>query len=119
MFGEDDLTDRGERFLAAELIREKLFRLLGDELPYASTVVVEKFEELPRLRRIFATVLVERDAQKAIVLGGGGERIKRIATESRLDLEKLLGTRVYLELYVKVRSGWADDEQSLRAYGYE
>lgn len=119
MFGEDDLTDRGERFLAAELIREKLFRLLGDELPYASTVVIEKFEELPRLRRIFATVLVERDAQKAIVLGSGGERIKRIATESRLDLEKLLGTRVYLELYVKVRSGWADDEQSLRAYGYE
>ncbi len=119
MFGEDDLTDRGERFLAAELIREKLFRLLGDELPYSSTVVVEKFEELPRLRRIFATVLVERDAQKAIVLGSGGERIKRIATESRLDLEKLLGARVYLELYVKVRSGWADDEQSLRAYGYE
>jgi len=118
-FGEEDFTDRGERFLAAELIREKLFRLLGDELPYQSTVVVEKFEELPKLRRIFATILVERDAQRPIVLGGGGERIKRIATEARADLEKLLGTRVYLELYVKVRSGWADDEQSLRAYGYE
>ncbi len=118
-FEEDQLTDRSERFLAAELIREKLFRLLGDELPYESTVVVEKFEELPRLRRIHATILVARDAQKAIVLGSGGERIKRIATESRLDLERMLGCRVYLELFVKVRSGWSDSEQSLRAYGYE
>jgi GTP-binding protein Era len=116
---DDDLTDRGERFLASELIREKLFRLLGDELPYSSTVVIERFEELPKLRRVFATVLVERDAQKAIVLGASGERIKRIATEARIDLERLLGMPVYLELFVKVRSGWADDEQSLRAYGYE
>jgi len=119
MFGADELTDRSERFLATELIREKLFRLLGDELPYESTVVIEKYEELPRLRRIFATLLVERDAQKAIVLGAGGERIKRIATESREDLERLLGTKVYLELFVKVRGGWADSEQSLRSYGYE
>jgi GTP-binding protein Era len=119
VYADDELTDRAERFLAAELIREKLFRLLGDELPYQSTVVVEKYEELPALRRIFATVLVERDAQKAIVLGASGERIKRIATEARLDLERMLGTTVYLELFVKVRSGWADDEQSLRAYGYE
>lgn len=119
MFGEDELTDRGERFHAAELIREKMFRLLGDELPYQSTVVIELFEELPRLRRIHAAVLVEREAQKAIVLGSGGERIKRIATEARQDLERLLGTKVYLEVFVKVRSGWADTEQSLRAYGYE
>jgi GTP-binding protein Era len=119
MFGEDELTDRGERFQASELIREKIFRLLGDEIPYESTVVIEKFEELPRLRRIFATVLVDREAQKAIVLGAGGERMKRIATESRLDLERMLGVKVYLEIFVKVRSGWADNEQGLRAYGYE
>jgi len=119
MFEEDELTDRGERFQAAELIREKMFRLLGDELPYASTVVIEQYEELPRLRRIHATVLVERDAQKAIVLGAGGERIKRIATEARQDLERLVGVKVYLEVFVKVRSGWADSEQSLRSYGYE
>jgi len=119
IYGADELTDRGERFFAAELIREKLFRLLGDELPYESTVVIDRFEELPRLRRIFATVLVERDAQRAIVLGSGGERIKRIATEARVELERLLDARVYLELFVKVRSGWADDERGLRAYGYE
>lgn len=119
MFEEDELTDRGERFQASELIREKIFRLLGDEIPYESTVVIEKYEELPKLRRIFATVLVDRDAQKAIVLGAGGERLKRIATEARIDLERMLGTKVYLEVFVKVRSGWADNEQGLRAYGYE
>jgi GTP-binding protein Era len=118
-FGEDELTDRGERFHAAEIVREKLFRLLGDELPYESTVVVERYEELPKLRRVFATILIAREAQKAIVLGAGGERIKRIATEARQDLERLLGVKVYLEVFVKVRSGWADTEQSLRAYGYE
>ncbi|MCC7059132.1 MAG: GTPase Era [Burkholderiaceae bacterium] len=115
----DTLTDRSERFLAAELIREKLFRLLGDELPYASTVEIERYEELPRLRRIHAAILVDRDSHKPIVLGARGERIKRIATEARLDLEKLLGSKVYLELFVKVKSGWASSEQSLRAYGYE
>ncbi len=115
----DTLTDRSERFLAAELIREKLFRQLGDELPYASTVVIERFEESPKLRRIHAAILVDRDSHKPIVLGAGGERIKRIATEARLDLEKMLGGKVYLELFVKVKSGWASSEQSLRAYGYE
>ena len=119
MFGDDELTDRGERFQASELVREKLFRLLGDELPYQSTVVIERYEETPRLRRVFATVLVEREAQRAIVLGAGGERIKRIASEARQDLERMLGVKVYLEIFVKVRSGWADTEQSLRAYGYE
>ena len=115
----DALTDRSERFLAAEMIREKLFRQLGDELPYESTVEIERFEEAPRLRRIFAAILVERDAQKAIVIGRGGERIKRLSTEARQELEHLLGGPVYLELFVKVRSGWADSEATLRAHGYE
>jgi GTP-binding protein Era len=119
LFDEDTFTDRSERFLAAEAVREKMFRLLGDELPYQSTVVIEKFEELPALRRIFAAIVVERDAQKPIVLGAGGERIKRIASEARQDLERLLGCRVYLEVWVKVKGGWADDEKRLRTYGYE
>ncbi|HMS78672.1 MAG TPA: GTPase Era [Burkholderiaceae bacterium] len=119
LFDEDTFTDRSERFLAAEAVREKMFRLLGDELPYQSTVVIEKFEELPGLRRIFAAIVVERDAQKPIVLGAGGERIKRIASEARQDLERLLGCRVYLEVWVKVKGGWADDENRLRTYGYE
>jgi len=119
MYDPDSLTDRSERFLAAELIREKLFRRLGEEVPYDSTVEIEMYEELPKLRRIHAAVLVEREGQKPIVLGAGGERIKRIATEARQDLEKLLGCKVYLELFVKVKSGWAATEQSLRAYGYE
>ncbi|MEZ5661206.1 MAG: GTPase Era [Burkholderiaceae bacterium] len=118
-YGEDELTDRSERFLAAEIVREKLFRTLGAELPYDMTVLIERFEQEGDLRRIHATILVARDSQKGIVLGRSGERIKRMATEARLDIEKLLSTRVYLELFVKVRSGWADNEQSLRAYGYE
>ncbi len=113
------LTDRSERFLAGEIVREKLFRLTGDELPYTSTVVVDRFEEEGNLRRIAATIVVERDAHKAMVIGEGGERLKRIGTESRLELEKLLGAKVFLELWVKVRSGWADSEEHLRSYGYE
>ena len=119
LYDADSLTDRSERFLAAELIREKLFRQLGDELPYDSTVEIEMFEELPKLRRIHAAILVEREGQKPIVLGARGERIKRIASDARHDLEKLFGCKVYLELFVKVKSGWAATEQSLRAYGYE
>ncbi|MFN7667489.1 MAG: GTPase Era [Burkholderiales bacterium] len=119
MFGPDDLTDRPVRFLAAELIREKVFRLVGDELPYTSTVIIDKFEEGETLQRIFATVLVENDNQKAILIGAQGERMKRIASEARADLEKLLGSKVYLEIWVKVKSGWADTEASVRAYGYE
>jgi GTPase len=118
VFTEDDLTDRSERFLASELIREKLFRLLGDELPYETTVVIEKYEEEGDLRRIFASILVVRDGQKAIVVGRGGERIKRIGSEARADIEQLTGGKVYLELFVKVKSGWADTEQSLRSFGY-
>lgn len=119
LFDEETFTDRSERFLAAETIREKLFRLLGDELPYQSTVVIEKFEELDGVRRIFAAIVVEREAQRPIVLGSGGERIKRIASEARQDLERLFDARVYLEVWVKVKGGWSDDETRLRAYGYE
>jgi GTP-binding protein Era len=116
---EEALTDRSERFLASELIREKLFRLTGDELPYSSTVVVEKFEEDGGLRRIAAAIVVERESHKGMIIGGGGERLKRIGMEARIELESLLGAKVFLELWVKVRSGWADDEEHLRSYGYE
>ena len=118
-YDPEHLTDRSERFLASEIVREKLFRLTGDELPYASTVVIDKFEEDGTLRRIAATIVVERDAHKAMVIGEGGERIKRIGTEARHDLERLLDAKVHLELWVKVRSGWADSEEHLRSYGYE
>jgi GTP-binding protein Era len=116
---EDALTDRSDRFLAAEIVREKLFRLTGDELPYTSTVVIDKYEEEGRLRRIAATIVVEREAHKAMIIGSGGERLKRIGTEARHELEHLLDAKVFIELWVKVKSGWADDEAHLRSYGYE
>jgi GTP-binding protein Era len=117
---EDALTDRSERFLAAEIVREKLFRLTGDELPYSSTVVIDKFEEEGNLRRIAATIVVERDAHKGMVIGEGGERLKRIGSEARQELETAARqAKVFLELWVKVRSGWADDDAHLRSYGYE
>ena len=115
----DALTDRSERFLASEIIREKLFRLTGDELPYTSTVVIDKFEEEGNLRRIAASIVVERDNHKGMVIGAGGERLKRIGSEARQELETLMDAKVFLELWVKVRSGWADDEEHLRSYGYE
>ena len=115
----DALTDRSERFLAAELIREKLFRLTGDELPYTSTVLIDKYELDGSMRRIAATIVVERDAHKGMVIGDGGERLKRIASEARQELERLGEGKVFLEVWVKVRSGWADDENRLRSYGYE
>jgi GTP-binding protein Era len=118
-YEEDALTDRSDRFLASELIREKLFRLTGDELPYASTVVIDKFEEEGNLRRIAATIIVERDAHKGMVIGHEGERLKRIGSEARQELERLMDAKVFLELWVKVRSGWADNEEHLRSYGYE
>ena len=119
LYEEDALTDRTDRFLASEIIREKLFRLTGDELPYTSTVVIDKFEEEGALRRISASIVVERDSHKGIVIGAGGERLKRIGSEARQELEKLMDAKVFLELWVKVRSGWADDEAHLRSYGYE
>ncbi len=119
LYEEDALTDRSERFLAGEMIREKLFRLTGDELPYSCTVVIDKFEEEGQLRRIAASIVVERDAHKGMVIGDGGERLKRIGSEARQELEHLWQAKVFLELWVKVRSGWADDEAHLRSYGYE
>jgi GTP-binding protein Era len=119
LYEEDALTDRSERFLAGEMIREKLFRLTGDELPYSCTVVIDKFEEEGNLRRIAASIVVERDAHKGMVIGDGGERLKRIGSEARQELEHLWEAKVFLELWVKVRSGWADDEAHLRSYGYE
>ena len=126
---EDALTDRSDRFLASEIIREKLFRLTGDELPYTSTVVIDKFEEEAshheknggpqRFMKIAASIVVEREAHKGMIIGGGGERLKRIGSESRQELEKLMDAKVFLEIWVKVRSGWADDEAHLRSYGYE
>jgi GTP-binding protein Era len=119
LYDEDMLTDRSERFLVAEIIREKLFRLTGDELPYESTVVIEQYAEEGNLRRIAASIVVEREAQKGMVIGSGGARLKRIGSEARQELETLLDAKVFLELWVKVRSGWADDEAHLRSYGYE
>ena len=119
MFEEDEITDRSERFLAAEFLREKLFRQLGEELPYGMTVEIEKFEAEPGLRRIHAAIIVDRDAHKAMVIGKGGERLKRIATEARLEMEKLFESKVFLETWVKVKSGWADDERALKSLGYE
>ena len=119
LYEQDALTDRSDKFMAAELIREKLFRLTGDELPYSATVVIDKYEEEGNLRRIAATIVVERDAHKGMVIGDGGELIKRIGSETRVELESLTGNKVFLELWVKVRSGWADSEEHLRSYGYE
>ena len=118
-YDEEALTDRSERFLASEIIREKLFRLTGDELPYTSTVVIDEFKEEGALRRIAATIIVEREAHKGMVIGDKGERLKRIGTDARVELERLMGGKVFLEIWVKVRSGWADDEARLKSYGYE
>ncbi len=122
-YGADELTDRSEKFLASETVREKLFRFTGDELPYTSTVVIDKFDEEPspkfgRFMRIAATIVVERDGHKAMVIGAGGERLKMISTEARQELEKLLNAKVFLEVWVKVRSGWADDAARVKSFGY-
>ena len=119
LFGEEEITDKSERFLASEYIREKLFRLIGDELPYAATVEVEKFEVDGALRRISAAIIVDRQAHKGIVIGKGGETLKRIASEARQDMERLFDGKVFLEVFVKVKSGWSDDERLLKSLGYE
>ncbi len=119
MYDPEALTDRSERFLATEIVREKVFRWTGDELPYSSTVVIDKFETEGRLRRVFVTILVDRDAHKAMIIGAKGAKLKQISTEARMDMEKLFDGKVYLEVWVKVKSGWADNEAGLRAYGYE
>jgi GTP-binding protein Era len=119
LYPPEQLTDRDERFFASEFIREKVFRLLGDELPYATAVSIERFEDTGRLRRIHATIHVDKSSHKAIVIGEGGERLKAIATSARKDMEALFGGKVYLQIWVKVRRGWADDAAQLRRFGYE
>jgi len=114
----DALTDSNERFLAAEFLREKLFRLLGEELPYSAGVEIEKFEEQGGMRRIHAAIVVGKEGHKAIIIGSGGSKLKEIATAARLDMERLFGGKVYLQVWVKVRSGWTDDEAALRRMGY-
>ena len=118
-YPEDQVTDRDERFFAAELLREKIFEELGQELPYRCEVVIDSFKDDGRLRRIEATILVERDSQKAIVLGTKGERLKKMATNARKDMEKLFQGKVYLGTWVKVRKSWTDDARVLRQLGYE
>ena len=119
VYPPDQLTDRDERFFAAELLREKLFEAMGEDMPYRCEVVIDSFKEEGRLRRIEATILVERDSQKPIVLGAGGERLKRMASAARKDMEKLFGGKVYLGTWVKVRKAWTDDARVLRQLGYE
>ncbi|MBV2234158.1 MAG: GTPase Era [Sterolibacterium sp.] len=118
-FDEDEITDRSERFLASELLREKLFRSLGDELPYGMAVEIERFEQEGQLRRIFAAIIVDRSSHKAMVIGKGGSKLKTMSSDARRDMEKLFGGKVYLEVWVKVKSGWADDERALKSLGYE
>ena len=118
MYPEEMVTDKSSRFLAMEIVREKLFRYLGEELPYAMNVEVEQFEEeASGMYRIYIAVLVDKDSQKAILIGKNGERLKKISTEARLDMEKLFDTKVFLKVWVKVKSGWADDIRFLRELG--
>ena len=119
MYEEDEITTLPERFLAAELVREKLFRLLGEELPYATAVEIERFETTGNLRRINVAILVDKANQKPIIIGKGGEKLKAISTQARKDMEKLFGSKVFLEVWVRVRSGWADDEAVLKRLGID
>lgn len=118
VYEADELTDKNERFLAAELIREKIFRLLGDEIPYSIAVEIEKFEMDKKLRRISAAIIVDKDSQKPMLIGKGGAKLKQISTEARQDMEKLFGGKVFLETWVKVKGGWADNERALKSLGY-
>jgi len=117
-FPEDQITDRNQRFFAAELVREKIMRQLGDELPYEMTVEIEEFKVEGHTLHIHATILVERSSQKRIVIGAKGERLKKIGIEARKDMEMMFGLKVMLNLWVKVKSGWSDDERALRSLGY-
>lgn len=119
MFGEDEITDRSERFLAGELVREQLMRQLGAELPYATTTEIERFTEDGEMLRIGAVIWVERESQKAIVIGKGGARLKEIGSKARVQMEHLFGRKVFLETWVRVREGWSDDETALKAFGYD
>jgi len=119
LYGADEITESSERLLAAELIREKLFRLLGDELPYVSAVLIDRFMMDGALRRIHASIIVDKESHKGIVVGAKGSRLKEIATKARIDMEKLFGGKVHLEVWVKVKSGWTDNPQLLKQLGYD
>jgi len=117
IYPEDQITDRPERFLAAEIVREKLTRRLGDELPYALTVEIERYEELAGITKIYAIIWVERLTQKNIVIGKQGEMLKKVGTDARFDIEKLIGQKVYLQLWVKVKKNWSDNERAMQSLG--
>ncbi|TSA10191.1 MAG: GTPase Era [Betaproteobacteria bacterium] len=119
IYSAGEVTDRSERFLAAELVREKLFRQLGDELPYGASTCIEKFETEGKLRRIHVAIIVDKASHKAMVIGKGGEKLKLIGTDARRDMEKLFGGKVFLQIWVKVKHGWADDERTLKNLGFE
>ncbi len=118
-FPTDQITDRSERFLVAEIIREKVMRLLGAEVPYAVTIQIDRFVDEPDVAMVDATIFVERSGQKAIIIGGKGARLKQIGTDARRDMEALLGRPVMLRTWVKVKSGWSDDERALKSLGYD
>lgn len=118
LFNPDEATDRSERFIAAELIREKLFRLTGEEIPYSASITIDKFTTEGELRKIHACIIVDKAGHKAIIIGKDGEKLKAIATQARKDMEKVFGGKVYLEVWVKVKTGWADDAQMLKSLGY-
>ena len=118
IYPEDQITDRPERFLAAEIIREKLTRRLGDELPYALTVEMERYEELPNITKIYAIIWVERVGQKNIVIGQDGDMLKKVGTDARFDIEKLIEQKVYLQLWVKVKKNWSDNERAMQSLGF-
>ena len=118
IYGADEITDSSERFLAAELIREKLFRLLGDELPYVSAVLIDRFVMGGGLRRIHASIIVDKESHKGIVVGTKGSRLKEIGTQARIDMEKLFDGKVHLEMWVKVKRGWSENRQLLKQLGY-
>ncbi|MDC8445298.1 MAG: GTPase Era [Nitrosomonas sp.] len=119
IYDVDEITDKSARFMAAEFVREKLFRLMGDEVPYLTSVVTEKFVETEKLIEIHTTILVDKSNQKSIIIGKGGERLKLIGTQARMDMEKIFGKKVFLQIWVKVRSGWADNVSVLRQLGHE
>jgi GTP-binding protein Era len=118
-YPEDQITDRSQRFLAAELVREKIMRQLGDELPYSVTVEIEEFKQEEKILRISAKILVEREGQKKIIIGDKGGQLKIIGRDARLDMERLFDSKVMLSLWVKVKSGWADSERALKSLGYD
>ena len=117
IYETDEITDKSERFLAAEIIREKVFRLTGQELPYSVAIEIEKFEQEGSMRRVFAAIIVDRDSHKPMIIGKNGDRLKEISTSARLDMERLFGGKVWLETWVKVKRGWADDQRALKSLG--